>query len=345
MPTVTIISPDPANRAGGMERACALLADVLERQGWRATIVGPQRLPTRWEFRLGLGHPVRSLSAAKAARSEHPDLIVSNNYLGIGISSRIPRVHVYHGTLLGGTKALADTLPRRELVRRSLSAGIAEAVAGRGATRVVCVSETTAEEVRRYYRLTATSIIPNGIDTEMFAPRDQLAARKRLGLRPNGRYAMFVGRFEQGKGGHMALEAVSRSGYELLIAGPTAGPGARHLGILPPEQLADAYAAADCVVFPSRYEGCSLVVLEALACGRPLITTRIGWMHTLLQAVPAYDRLCVQPTIEDVRERLRDLSELDTAPLISAARAFVLENNSLDAYGRHWQMLLQGLCG
>lgn len=333
-----------------MERMCVLLADVLERQGWRATIVGPLRLPTRWEFRLGLGHPVRSLSAAKAARSKHPDLVVSNNYLGIGIPSRIPRVHVYHGTMVGGTKAQADSLPRRELVRRSLSAGVMEALAGRGARRVVCVSESTAAEVHRYYRLAETSVIPNGIDTATFAPRDQLAARERLGLPPNARYATFVGRFERSKGGQLALEAAAPTGYELLIAGPIGTEhdvqrGTRHLGVLPPERLADAYAAADCVLFPSRYEGCSLVVLEALACGRPLITTRVGWMNTLLRAVPEYDRLCVQPTVEDVRERLLNLSEMDTAPMISAARAFVLENNSLDAYARHWQTLLQGLCG
>jgi glycosyltransferase involved in cell wall biosynthesis len=329
-----------------MERACVLLADALEQQGWRTMIVGPRRLPRQWEFRLGLGHPVRSLSAARAARSSHPDLVISNGYLGVGSSSRIPRVHVYHGTMVGGTKAQADALPRRELVRRSLSAGAMEAVAGRGASRVVCVSESTADEVRRYYRLPETSVVPNGIDTATFAPRDRLAARERLGLEPGARYATFVGRFEHGKGGQLALEAASRAGYELLIAGPTGGGyGARHLGILPPEELADAYAAADCVVFPSLYEGCSLVVLEALACGRPLITTRVGWMSTLLREVPEYERLCVQPTIDDVCTRLRALSDLDTAQLISAARGFVLKHNSLAAYGRHWHALLQGLCG
>lgn len=329
-----------------MEKACVLLADTLEQQGWRTTIVGPRRLPTRWEFRLGLGHPVRSLSAARAARSGHPDLVISNGYLGVGSSPRIPRVHVYHGTMVGGTKAQADALPRRELARRSLSAGAMEALAGRGAARIVCVSESTAEEVRRYYRLTDTSVIPNGIDTATFAPRDQLEARKRLGLEPSARYATFVGRFERGKGGHLALEATGRAGYELLIAGPTgAGHGSRHLGILAPEQLADAYAAADCVVFPSLYEGCSLVVLEALACGRPLITTRVGWMSTLLRTVPEYEQLCVESTVEDIHKRLCALSDLDTAPLSLAARAFVLENNSLNAFGQHWQELLQGLCG
>jgi glycosyltransferase involved in cell wall biosynthesis len=339
MPSVTIISPDPANQAGGTERVCALLAETLERQGWCTTIVGPHRPPTQWEFRLGLGHPVKSLSATRAAREGRPDLVISNGYLGVGISSRIPRVHVYHGTLAAGTRALAGGLPTREVVRRSLSAGLLEAIAGRGAARAVCVSQTTADEVRRFYRIADTTVIPNGVDTTIFTPRNPIAARERLGLAPEGRYAIFVGRFEYGKGGDLALKAARRAGYELLVAGPTAPLGARHLGVLAPESLADAYGASDCVIFPTRYEGCSLVVLEALACGRPLITTRVGWMSTLLQAVPEYEALCVDPTLEDIFRRLSDLDQVDSSGL-TKARAFVLEHNSLEQWAHQWKQLL-----
>ena len=104
--------------------------------------------------------------------------------------------------------------------------------------------------------------------------------------------------------------------------------------------LADAYAAADCVVFPSRYEGCSLVVLEALACGRPLLTTRVGWMGTLLRAVPAYDALCIEPTVEAIALRLRQLENFQSAELCAAARAFVLANNGLARWATHWGELI-----
>ncbi|MGH2834303.1 MAG: glycosyltransferase family 4 protein [Solirubrobacteraceae bacterium] len=324
-----------------MERTCVLLAEVLEQQGWETTIVGPRRPPTQWEFRLGLGHPTRSWSAARTARSLHPDLVISNGYLGVGSSAQIPRVHVYHGTMAEGTRALAASLPTREFVRRSLSAGTMEAIAGRRAARVVCVADTTAEEVRRYYRLSSTSVIPNGINTNTFAPRNQLAARERLGLQPNARYAIFVGRFEYGKGSDLALQAARQAGYKLLMAGPTGGPGGQHLGVLGPDKLADAYAAADCVVFPTRYEGCSLVVLEALACGRPLLTTPVGWMHTLLRSVPEYQAFCIEPVIDDVAAKLQALDSLDTRGAVSKAREFVLEHNSLERYAESWRKLLQ----
>lgn len=343
MPSVTIISPNPANRAGGMERACVLLAEVLESQGWSATIVGPTRLPRRWEFRLGLGHPVRSFSASRGLRGHRTDLVISNGYLGVPSPRAIPRVHIFHGTMVGGTRAIAGGLPFREVMRRSFSAGIMEALAGRGATRVVCVSESTAEEIRRYYRLRDATVLPNGVDTANFAPRDRALSRSRFGLETSGRYALFVGRFEYGKGGDMALQAARDAGYRLLVAGPTAGAGCHHLGVLTPDQLATAYAAADCVLFPSRYEGCSLVVLEAIACERPLLTTRVGWMRTLLQAVPDYERLCIKPEAANIVARLRMLEDLKTEEIVQQARAFVLSHNSLERYATQWRKLLQDI--
>ncbi len=323
-----------------MERVCALLGGVLEEQGWDVSIVGPARPPTRWQFRLGLAYPAVARSSTAATRERPFDLIVTNGFLGIGCPRQTPRVHLYHGTMVGNTRAQSGAMPARERLRRTVSAGLTEALAGRGTTRLVCVSEIVAEEVRRYYRLRPDAIIPNGIDTSIFAPRDRAIARDRLGLPQDGRYALFVGRLEHGKGSDLVLEGAARGGCELLIAGSTGTPGTRHLGILEPDALADAYAASDCVLLPSRYEGCSLVVLEALACGRPLLTTRVGWMRTLLRAVPAYDALCVEPSIEDISKRLRDLPDIESAGPSSAARAFVLDNNSLERWSERWQRLV-----
>lgn len=317
-----------------------LQARVIEEQGWRTSVIGPSGPPSRWQFRLGLGYPVMSLSAVKAARELRPDVIVSNGYLGAGRTNGTPRVHVYHGTMIGDTRAAAAASPLRERVRRTVSAGATEALAGRCATRLVCVSESAAAEARRYYRAHVDRVVPNGIDTATFAPRASDVARARFGLASDGRYALFVGRLERRKGSDIVLDAVRGTDYELMIAGGTGASGARHLGVLEPDGLADAYAAADCVVFPSRYEGCSLVVLEALACGRPLLTTGVGWMETFLREVPSYEALRVEPTVEDVKARLLALPDIDTTELTSRARAFVLEHNSLERYAAHWRELL-----
>ena len=338
---IAIISPNPASNTGGVERMCVLLGRVLENQGWRVSIVGPKGPPKRWQFQLGLGYLALSRSATKAARALNPDLIISNGYLGVGISRRTPRVHIYHGTMVGDTRAEGSALPIREHLRRTVAAGVPEAFAAYGGTKLVCVSDAAATEAHRYYRVRADKIIPNGIDTKTFAPRERPCARRRLSLSENGRYALFVGRLEHRKGGDLLMQATQAAGFELMIAGVNSTSGARHLGMLDPDALADAYAAADCVVLPSRYEACSLVVLEALACGRPLLTTRVGWMRTFLQALPEYDALCVKPTIEDISTRLLALADINTKSLTADARAFVLKHNSLERYSEHWRILLK----
>ncbi len=343
---VAIVSPNPSNLAGGVERVCALLGEALEGQGWEAEIVGPTRVPARWQSRLGLDYSLLSRSATAATRARRDlDLIVTNGFLGLGCPPGVPRIHLYHGTMVGNAQAQRGSVPTRERLRRTVGAGLAETLSGRGATRVACVSDLVAEEVLRRYRLRTDAVIPNGIDTATFAPREMHSARERLGLSGDRRYALFVGRLEHGKGSDLVVEGAARGGYELLVAGPTAAPGTRHLGVLAPAALAEAYGAADCVLFPSRYEGCSLVVLEALACGRPLLTTRVGWMGTLLRAVPAYDALCLEPTIEQIALRLRQLEDLKSPELCASARAFVLANNSLARWATRWEKLIEELPG
>jgi glycosyltransferase involved in cell wall biosynthesis len=344
-----LVSPDASNAAGGVERMCVLLAGVLERSGWRSTIVGPDHEVTRWQFRLALGPVARSRSAARALRVQHPDLLITNGYMGAGYGAsrraRVPRIHVYHGTSVGAVRAVGKTVAGRERTRHLIGHAAAEALSGRGTTATVCVSSSAAQEARRFYRVRDARVIANGIDTAVFSPRPREQARRQLGLAKEGRYALFVGRMDEGKGARLLPAACERAGYELVVAGRDTGAGAVNLGVLPPEQLAVAYSAADCVLFPSLYEACSYVVLEALACGVPLITTRVGWMPTLLAAVPEYEELCVEPVLEQLVERLHSLEQIDTEPLRTAARTFVLENNSLDAYAVSWQELLDRYVG
>ena len=95
------------------------------------------------------------------------------------------------------------------------------------------------------------------------------------------------------------------------------------------------------MLFPTRYEACSYVVLEALACGVPLLTTRVGWMRTFLERVPEYASLVIRPEVEDMAYRLRSLAELDTCRLTARAREAVRERNSLTGFERHWTALLE----
>lgn len=336
-----VLSPVPEGNAGGVERFCWLLAGILREEGWRVSIVGPTRQPGRWTFRFGGSPLVWSLSTghAAAAADRKPDLVVGNGFLGLGAPRGVPRIQVFHGTSVGEVLAARRGLLRRDFLRRLFGYWPLEALTCRAGALVV-VSQSAAQETARYYGRAPMEVIPNGCDTALFCPRDRPQARRELGLDEQSRYALFVGRPEYRKGADLLLESCREAGWELLHAGATPLPGAHHLGLLTPERLADAYAAADCLLFPTRYEACSYVLLEALACGTPAVTTRVGWTRTLLRELPRYEALCVRPTVTDIVARLRWLEGTDTRALMEDVRTFVSTHNDLVGFRANWLALI-----
>lgn len=144
------------------------------------------------------------------------------------------------------------------------------------------------------------TVVHNGIDTALFRRGDRAAARAELGLPADGLVLLSVGALVEGKGfehlvgGLAGLPAGSQA--RLYVAGP--GPGGpaleRHaqgcgvservtlLGSLPQDELPRWYQAADFFCFGSLREGCPNVVLEAQACGTPVLSTPVGAVPDLL---------------------------------------------------------------
>lgn len=122
--------------------------------------------------------------------------------------------------------------------------------------------------------------VRNGIDTARFAPAtpaEQAAAREALGI-PAGRpVALFVGRFVEKKGVDKLLQAADGS-FELVLCGrgepPVAGPGVTVLLGVEHACMPDVYRAADVFVIASHGEGFPLAVMEAMACGLPVVAVR-----------------------------------------------------------------------
>jgi glycosyltransferase involved in cell wall biosynthesis len=333
-----LLSPNPDSRTGGVERFCGLLADLLDARGWQAQLVGPSGDPPRWAYRIGGGPLAQSRAAGAAAAAADPRLVVGNGFLG-AFAPRGPRLQVYHGTLPGYTRT-AVGVSRRERARWAWGGGLAEALAARGAT-TVAVSDRVAAEVRRYYRARVDAVIPNGVDTELFSARDRAAARVRVGLPADEQIALYVGRLDAGKGAAEMPAACAAAGWKLAVAGPDPPPDGHHLGVLDHAELAWAYGAADAVLLPTRYEGCSYVVLEALAAGVPVFTTDTGWIPTLLAQVPGYRALLAGPGDTGAFTRLlREGVSGAQAEAVADASGFVREHNSLSAWSAAWGALL-----
>lgn len=142
-------------------------------------------------------------------------------------------------------------------------------------------------------------LVPNGVDTEVFAPGDRAAARARLGQAPNVPLVLVVGHLVPRKDPLLALEAFRRGAppdarLVFIGTGPldhalrgailTSGLERRAtlVGEVDPARLADWYRAANALLLTSRREGRPNVVLEALASGLPVVATAAGGTGELL---------------------------------------------------------------
>lgn len=198
----------------------------------------------------------------------------------------IPLVVKLHGSDLLRLRQDRDRLPYLRQVlaqaRRvvAVSADLAAAAADLGAPE---------ERLR---------VAPNGVDQELFRPGDRLAARRGLGLPPEGPLLLYVGWLAQVKGPDLAIQALAQA-PEARLAMVGAGEMAGRLrglaaalgladrviwaGAQPHQNIARWLAACDALVLPSRSEGEPNVVLEALCAGRPVAAAAVGGVPALIQ--------------------------------------------------------------
>lgn len=128
------------------------------------------------------------------------------------------------------------------------------------------------------------TVLPNGVDTAIFRPLDSLDIRKKLGILDSDFVIAFTGLFVKRKGSKILAEALKRIGDKtikaIFIGQPLVGDdctpeysGIVHCGKLNHELIPQYLNSADVFVLPTLKEGCCNAIVEALACGIPVISS------------------------------------------------------------------------
>jgi teichuronic acid biosynthesis glycosyltransferase TuaC len=196
-------------------------------------------------------------------------------------------IHAHYGTVTAALAALAarplplvityrgGDLNRRPRTLRACLGHLLSQLAALGAARIVCVSRGLRE--RLWWRRARVTILPSGVDAELFCPEPRHLARARLNWPPDERVVLFnAGHDPRNKRLDLAEQAAAaalQTHAELRL------PDLRLevlRGEVDPRLIPTFMNASDCLLIASDSEGSPTVLQEAIACGLPVVSVDVG---------------------------------------------------------------------
>jgi UDP-glucose:(heptosyl)LPS alpha-1,3-glucosyltransferase len=285
---------------GGAEAYLKRLAAGVAEAGHRVSLFTSADWPAEeWDF----GPVVRLRGTSAIAFADELEKVSRKECQVLLSLERVWRCDVYragdgvHRAWLERRNEIAGPLQKlSRLLNRKHSATLTleESLFGKGgATRVIANSRMVKEEIIRLYGYPAEKIdvVYNGVPLEIMR-RDELdraKTRETYGLSHDDVVVLFAGSGWERKGLRFAIDAVERQNpqVKLLVAGRGetrrfSSARVQFLGVV--REMASLYHAADIFLLPTIYDPFSNACLEALAAGRPVITTRANGFSEIIES-------------------------------------------------------------
>ena len=278
-----------ASAVGCVDGTCKRLERVAP---WLARI--PARGAMRHLGRLFVV-PIFTLAATLALRKHRDAVIVSH---GDTLGGDVLVVHAVNAVNLDLKKQAGNWKWLFNPIHWWVSLRDRYMIGGRRYRKYVAVSPRVAGELETYYQVPPRliSVIPNGIDLGKFKANPAMgrAIRSEFGIPPVARLLLFVSHEFDRKGLAFAVEALKLLDGQVRLLAVGSDDPAPYRRLLPHgdkrlifagarKDLPGFYAAADAFVLPTAYETFSLVCMEALASGVPVLATKVGGIEDYLE--------------------------------------------------------------
>jgi glycosyltransferase involved in cell wall biosynthesis len=229
------------------------------------------------------------------------------------------------------------------------------------ASRIIAVSSTVEQElIAAAVKPLKLSRISNGVDVQQFRPgEDKSRLRKALDL-PDKKTIVYTGRLSIEKGVDFLVQSFSemdsKRGYQLIIIGD--GPEREHIAQLldnahvgksilllnSRDDVASYLQASDLFILPSRFEGLSNSLLEAMACALPVISTRVGGSTDIIEH-GSNGLLVDVDNVEQVRSAITDVFDDSrrAARLGKGARKTIEEYHDVSTIAEKYMQLYKSM--
>lgn len=326
---ILIVTPY-RNYSGGVESINRTLQTLFELEGCEVDYLTAEVPVNKWDFAIKriVGLPAVTAREYRKIDASRYDVVIANGEFCWGIDH--PKtICLFHGSYRGFRDYLKPHLSLRQYVALSWHGQI-QRMAARGKP-VVAVSHFIASILKRQ-GICVAQVIENSIDTDHFRPEP----------RARGNRYVFVGSYHYYGKGFDVLEQLAKQGLAIdCVTNKRPAKGLGFINVVNRSEMPDIYRRYRMLVFPSRFEAASLVPLEAMSCGLPVVVTNVGLGADLANSIPDFVVDVAASNLSALfAERIKRI-EANYEVYAQAARDYVVRRHSYQRFSDEWSKFVR----